>query len=262
MTHHTLRVAVVMPVFNEEHRIEGFLRRIDLRSVTSSAIIVCVNDASTDSSVNLIAGLREPHHQIHVVHHHANLGHGPSTLRALQEGISQGADWIISVDGDGRISAEAIQDFAIRAADSHCDVVEGHRGTHSASLYRRVVSWSLPLLLFTRARSWTSDANTPFRAYRRSSLAQLLEMIPHQSLIPNLWMSLVVRRIGLNVQTLAIDSDGSSDDGSSGSTWAGTRRSRQLPSRKFVSFCIAAIEEWHREWTSVRENIRRSTNAQ
>ena len=248
-------VALVMPVFNEADGIGEFLTEID--GVLHDVAVFVVNDCSTDTTLNVIDGLRLNNVTIQVVTNDRNSGHGPSMLRALGLGLSSGAEVVIAVDGDGQLHARGIRTLMEAVSGSDRPVVEGIRVGREDSLYRRAVSLVTRMITGVRARALVADANTPFRAYRREALIRLLEVVPRDSMVPNLWMTVVSRRMGFEVSVERIPTRPRRGATSTGSTWGRSRVS--LPSRRFVGFCARAIGEWFARWPSVRRAMRRSS---
>lgn len=248
-------VALVMPVYNEADGIGEFLSEID--DVLRDVAVFVVNDCATDATLEILDGLHLTNVTLQVVTNDRNSGHGPSTLRALGLGLSSGADVVVAVDGDGQLQAHGIHALMNAVLGSDRAVMEGVRVGRDDSLYRRVVSFSTRVITAMRARSLVADANTPFRAYRREALARLLEVVPRDSMVPNLWMTVVSRRMGFAVGTERIQTRARRGATSAGSTWGRSRVS--LPSRRFVRFCMRAIGEWFARWPRVRRAMRRST---
>jgi hypothetical protein len=79
------------------------------------------------------------------------------------------------------------------------DLVLGYRTGRSAAVSRRVITWIAGFtvrLLFGRR---VYDANTPFRLYRRTALAQILPMVPPDAFAPNVILTGLALRTGLRV---------------------------------------------------------------
>lgn len=248
-------VALVMPVYNEADGIAEFLTEID--GALPGVEVFVVNDCATDATLEVLDGLRLTSVTLHVVTNDRNSGHGPSTLRALGLGLSSGAEVVVAVDGDGQLEAHGICTLVDAVVGSDLPVVEGIRVGREESLYRRVVSLITRMITGVRARALVADANTPFRAYRREALVRLLEAVPRDSMVPNLWMTVVSRRMGFAMGTQHIPTRPRRGATSAGSTWGRSRVS--LPSRRFVRFCARAIGEWFAQWPSVRRAMRRSS---
>lgn len=236
-------VVVVMPAWNEEGGIATFIEEIK-NSFPSDADVkfVVVDDASTDQTASRAA--RDTEINVTVASNASNLGHGPSTLEALRLGLGTEADYIVSTDGDGQFFGPELAGLVETAAESGADVVEGIRIRPREPFYRKLTSLITRALVAIRARSWPTDANTPTRAYRRDPLEQILAEVPPETAIPNLYISVISRRLGLNIGEVPVVVRDRLGGGPAGTSWGGSGRG--VPSRRFVSFCGKAIRDWMR----------------
>ena len=98
-------LAIVMPVFNESDGIENFINEINLIFQNIEFGIFIIDDNSSDKTPSLLEELKSKNQINDWKRNLKNLGHGPSTLNALVEGINSKADYIIAVDGDGQFQA-------------------------------------------------------------------------------------------------------------------------------------------------------------
>ena len=171
-----------------------------------------------------------------------NSGHGPSTIRALHLGLATNPDVVVAVDGDGQFLGADVQRVLAELLEPGTKVAEGVRTSRTDPFYRRGVSWTTRLLVWTRARRLPADANTPLRAYRPETLRQLLAVIPPAAATPNLLTSAVCRRWGVGLREVPVASIPRRGSSAIGTTWGAGRKS--VPSRRFVAFCLAATREW------------------
>jgi glycosyltransferase involved in cell wall biosynthesis len=244
-------VALVMPVFNEADGIAEFLEEIN--AAFDELTVVVVDDHSTDTTAAVIAGLTVDHLSLWVETSEHNRGHGPSTLKALRLGLATGARVIVAVDGDGQVHAEEIRKLLVHFFQCGGDVMEGVRTGRHESSYRAVTSWATRVITRVRARGMVQDANTPFRVYAPDALSRLLDAIPHESMVPNLWMTVAARRLGLVVNSTTVETRPRRGTTATGSTWGKSRVS--LPSRRFVRFCVQATTEWFVRWPQIRRSM-------
>lgn len=242
------KVALVMPVYNEVDGISAFLQEIDDEFEALQLIIV--DDASTDSTSRVVSQFMPRNMTIRLVKNEQNRGHGPSTLRALQEGLDSGAGVVLALDGDGQVSAADLRRMLTDFHSTNCDVVVGIRRGRTESVFRVVTSWATRMMTSLRSRRRVCDANTPFRVYSSAALRKLLEVVPSDSMVPNLWMTVISQRLALDVGFTTVNSRDRLGSSSVGSTWG--RGVNILPSRRFVRFCLLATVEWIVAWQRVR----------
>lgn len=237
------RIAVVMPVYNEATSISNFVTEILNHPRATETTLLVVNDASTDDSGDVLDALASSDPRLHVLHNAQNMGHGPSTIRALTAGVESSADVIVATDGDGHIATEDLFDLG-EAAWEHNSVVEGVRASRDDPWFRRLASLGTRLLVWTRSGMWPTDANTPHRAYPREYLAGLLGRLPEKASTPNLLTSAITRTTdeGVREQPITVINRNVADP--HGSTWG--QRLRAVPSSRFIRFCVKATVEWVR----------------
>ena len=116
------RVAVVVPCF----KVTGHI--IDVISAIPSAIwrIYVIDDACPDGSGKLVeTNLSDP--RTKVIFHTENLGVGGAVMTGYQAAISDGADIIVKVDGDGQMDPLYIPHFVLPIIMGEADYTKGNR---------------------------------------------------------------------------------------------------------------------------------------
>lgn len=99
----TARSVCVIPVYNNASAIREVVRRA--RAVLPDVLIV--DDGSTDADLRkLLAG-----EDVEVIRHERNLGKGAALRTALQILDKRGADFMITIDGDGQHAPEDMRRF-------------------------------------------------------------------------------------------------------------------------------------------------------
>lgn len=237
-----MRFAVVMPAFNEAEGIAEFVQEILDAFVVGSVAVVVVDDASRDQTAAEVERLASQGLPVIPMRNQENLGHGPTTIRALRSGLGTGADIIVAVDGDGQFSGVDVARIASLAGEAETDVVEGVRVGRGDPLYRRIVSSATRILVRRACGSAPRDANTPLRAYPRERLHAILDGLPEDAMTPNLLISASVRRQAWSIRELEVASLERRGTSRVGTTWGGTRV--QIPSRRFLTFCWKSLQQW------------------
>lgn len=237
-----MTIAVVMPAWNEAHVVGDFLRELDSSLRRWQPTYVVVDDCSSDDTRLRVEALIEQGLSVVLLVNASNLGHGPSTLRALRAGLMMSPDAIVAVDSDGQFLGQDVASVVETLLSRSADVVEGVRTERRDPSYRTLVSQATRVLVWTRARALPADANTPLRAYRPAVLEQLLGAIPAQASTPNLLISAECRRRGLEVVEVPVASIVRTGSVIGGTTWG--NRWKTLPSRRFIVFCAKATREW------------------
>ena len=170
-----MRVAVVLPTYNESENIARLLTQ--LRTVVPDGRLYVVDDNSPDGTGDIAERCAAELGGIEVIHRPGKQGLGSAYRQGFAYVIAQGVDVIVSMDVD--FSHDPLSIPAMLAAiDAGSDAVIGSRyvnggGTKNWPLHRRLLSrWGnlyTGAVLGVKVRDCTSG----FRAYRASALAAI-----------------------------------------------------------------------------------------
>ena len=231
-----------MPAYNEDSGIAEFIGELHEHLEKWQPIFFIVDDCSKDQTVVVAAARAEQGIAIKVVPNEVNSGHGPSTVRALQLGLTNESELVVAIDGDGQFLGSDVAKVVQLMLESNCDIAEGVRTQRGDPIYRQLVSLTTRLLVFSRSRRFPLDANTPLRVYRVSALRRHLDALNPDTMIPNLVISSNSRRWKMNVQEIEVRSIPRRGLDQSSITWGKSRR--QLPTRRFLKFCVGATKDF------------------
>ena len=231
-----------MPAYNEDSGIAEFIGELNEHLDKWQPSFFIVDDCSKDQTVVVANALAEQGITIKVVPNELNSGHGPSTVKALQLGLINEPDLVVAIDGDGQFFGSDVAKVVQLLLDSKCDIAEGVRTLRGDPIYRRFVSLTTRLLVFSRSRRFPRVANTPLRVYRPTALRQHLDALNPETMIPNLVISANSRRWKMKVQEIEVRSIPRRGVDQTSITWGKSRR--QLPTRRFLKFCIGATKDF------------------
>ena len=237
-----MRTVIVMPAWNEARGIGDFLHELNAQISLSELEFIVVDDCSSDGTPDAVRAVAAVDLKVSLIQNAVNLGHGQSTLTALRLGLDSGADVVVAVDGDGQFLGRDVARVIDALSSNGADIAEGVRCGRRYPLYRQAVSSATRALVWSRCRVLPSDANTPLRAYRSSTLRRLLDVVPGSAATPNLIISALARRGRMSIVEIQVESLPRRGGDPAGSTWG--KSLRQLPSKRFVSFCALATWQW------------------
>jgi glycosyltransferase involved in cell wall biosynthesis len=160
------QVVVVVPCFNEARSIARLVETV----LSLIPVVIVVNDASTDDT-RLLAQKSGAS----VLNHAANLGKGAALATGLRQAQEDGAEFVITMDGDGQHDPVDLPGFLAAIEADDADLVVGNRMTDSQTmpwLRKRVNLW-MSRRLSRRARKELPDTQCGYRLIRLAAWWEL-----------------------------------------------------------------------------------------
>ena len=157
-----MRVAVVIPAFQATATIGDVVTRT--RATLPDAQVIVVDDGSTDGTGEEGRGKGAS-----VLTHPRNRGKGVALRTGIARACADGADMIVTLDGDGQHPPEEIPRLLAPLAEGRADLVLGARRRDGVMpLSRRFTNWLSATLASRIAGQRLHDAQTGFRAFTRT----------------------------------------------------------------------------------------------
>lgn len=240
------RLAITMPVFNEEQGIVDFLLEISESLADYELSLFVVDDYSTDQTVNRLVEFQTQFPEINlvVIENEKNIGHGPSTIKGMSLALTINPDAVLTVDGDGQFIGKDIAKIVKTFIEGQVDVLEGVRIKRTDPFFRKISTEAVRLLVWSRCHEFPADGNTPLRIYRSANLLEILSTLPSNLFIPNVYVSAYLRVQKWNVLEVEVTSIPPRGKDPLGSTWK--QKFKKLPSKRFLKFCLRALLQWQK----------------
>ena len=168
-------IATVIPAYRVERNIAEVLRGLP----TYIQHIIIVDDASPDSSADLISGAAKKNKRITLIKHDKNQGVGGAMISGFHKALELGAQIIVKLDGDGQMDPAHIPALISPLIEGKADYTKGNRFRDFQSLnqmpfLRRVGNLGLSFLTKAATGYWnTFDPTNGFFAIRADILSQL-----------------------------------------------------------------------------------------
>ena len=183
------KLAVVMPVYNEEEAIGAVLDKwvAAMDRLGIEYAIHPYNDGSKDDSWKVIQAKAEEYPGKVIAHTKPNGGHGSTILQGYREAAKTGYDWVFQIDSDDEMGPERFPElWNHREA---YDFLVGIRDGRKQALPRKIISAfsRLSVRLFYGKSIW--DVNTPYRLMRVSAFEEVWNKIPEDTFAPNVIIS-------------------------------------------------------------------------
>ena len=193
-----MRVLTAIPVYNEERHLVSVVHEVQRHSPE----ILVVNDGSTDSTGELLAGQKD----VHVVTHPHNRGYGAALISAFTYALERDYDVLVTTDCDGQHEPARIP--VLLEAIHDADIVSGSRYLRSfrqdtpVPQDRLRINQQVTAELNERFGLNLTDAFCGFKAYRRLALARLQITETGWGMPLQLWVQ--AARLGLRIKEVAV----------------------------------------------------------
>jgi len=168
-------IATVIPAYRVELNIEAVLR--DLPAYIKHIIVV--DDASPDSTSDLITAASKKDRRITLIRHTENQGVGGAMVSGFRKALELGAQIVVKIDGDGQMDPAHIPALITPLIQGKADYVKGNRFRDFQSLQqmpfvRRVGNLGLSFLTKAATGYWNIfDPTNGFFAIRAETIEQL-----------------------------------------------------------------------------------------
>jgi glycosyltransferase involved in cell wall biosynthesis len=138
-----------------------------------------VDDASPDSTADLVSASAKSDDRILLVNHSSNQGVGGAMVTGYRQALELGAQIVVKIDGDGQMDVNHLPRLLQPLIEGRADYTKGNRFRDFKSLQqmpfiRRVGNMGLAFLAKAATGYWhTFDPTNGFNAIRSEVLAQL-----------------------------------------------------------------------------------------
>ncbi len=147
-----------------------------------------------------------------------NRGHGPSLMAAYRQALDGNPDFILQVDGDGQFHGSDLRRVLVLLTDE-ARAVCGVRRFRQDPWFRMIMTGVLRSYLQAAFSVRARDANCPLRGYDAGVLRQLLDGVPQDSLVPNLYLTILAARNGVPLLEVDVSHRVRRGAGARGTTW-------------------------------------------
>lgn len=176
-----LKVAIVIPCFNEQDNVLDLFHEIKNTQFSSSYIIepVFVNDCSKDNTQDVLIS-----NNIHHIDLPVNLGIGGAVQTGYKYAFRNGFDVAVQMDGDGQHPPAELEKILTPILNNEADVVIGSRyitkeGFQSSSLRRAGINYFKRLNKFLVGVT-IHDSTSGYRALNRKALEIVSDYYPDE----------------------------------------------------------------------------------
>lgn len=124
------KIGISIPAFNEEGFISATIKNVP----AYVDVIACVNDASTDNTLQEMKSVAKKDKRIVVINNEINGGVGFSVKRGFDQLIISECDYVVIAPGDNQCDLSRIKEFISVCEETASDVCRGNRFLDRKSL--------------------------------------------------------------------------------------------------------------------------------
>lgn len=199
------KLYIVIPAYNEEENIENVINDWYpvVEKVGGESRLVIINDGSKDNTYEIMMKIKEEKGlTMFQPMTKENGGHGATILFGYHYAIEQGADYIFQTDSDGQTLPDEFWQFWEERAQY--DMLIGHRSKREDGSSRVFVTKTLKFVIKLCFGVTVTDANTPFRVMKVSTLKEYIGLIPKDYNLSNVIISVIYAKKNLKVKYIPI----------------------------------------------------------
>jgi dolichol-phosphate mannosyltransferase len=172
-----VRVAVVVPLANEEATIEDFLKRMLQQLGPDDLVFAVLDTVSQDQTRARVDAFAKLDPRVRPVWAPEDRSVVDAYFRGYRDAMASGAEWILEMDGGFSHSPEEMPEF-LNLIDKGYDYVGGCRfmkgGSHIGSLRRRLVSRAGSMLARLTLGPQMHDMTSGFEMFSRRAMEEVL----------------------------------------------------------------------------------------
>jgi len=166
-----VHLSVVIPVYNEEDNLEPLIGELEevLNGTGRSYEVLCIDDKSTDRSVEVLKKLKEARPYIRILRHGINSGESAGEATGFEHARGE---TVITMDADQQNDPHDIPEMLTKL-QGEVMAVCGVRRTREDDWVKRLSSRIANQFRNSVTGDKISDAGCTFRALRRSTLREV-----------------------------------------------------------------------------------------
>lgn len=193
---------IMMPAFNEEENIKKTIHSwaFVMNDYPGSEILV-INDGSTDNTAKELQKLSRIYKFLRVIDK-KHEGHGKTILFGYKKTLLTKHRWVFQADSDGYF--EPTDFYKLWGKRIHSRFILGHRVQRKEGFYRIVLSKLISLWILIIFGEYIKDPNIPFRLIDKKYLKRVLTRVPEEVFAPNIFLSILGAKDGLNLHQVPI----------------------------------------------------------
>ncbi len=196
----SINTMIVIPAYNEA----GTIRQIVLECLQLNHKVIVVNDCSSDTTLQVLSDL-----PVHVLSNKTNSGKAASLWIGMQFALKEGADQIITLDGDGQHKPENIPLLLEKASKwpDHLIIAARLKDNDQAPKARLFANRFADFWVSWAAGQWVRDSQSGFRLYPARLIRNIqVDLDRNKGFVFESKVIIEASRLGINCKIVEISS--------------------------------------------------------
>ncbi|MDA9605668.1 glycosyltransferase [Candidatus Pelagibacter sp.] len=185
------KLAIIIPVFNEQDIIEKVINDWLYIAKKFDGSIIVINDGSSDNSLKILLKIKKKNSKLIIVSK-KNSGHGPTIYAGYKIALKKKFKFIFQVDSDDQFFSKDFNKLWTFRDDN--SLILGFRKKRYDSFHRLIITKMLKILNLIIFRKFVPDANIPYRLMGYKFLIKNFRLISSKSLAPNILIAIKAAR--------------------------------------------------------------------
>ena len=199
------KLYIIIPAYNEEENIrqviDDWYPIVEAHNGDGESRLVIIDDGSKDSTFKIMQECAESR-PLFLPLTKPNEGHGATVLYGYHYALEHDADFIFQTDSDRQTLPSEFEPFWDQR--EQFDMVIGWRNNRQDGISRIIVTKVLKLVIRLCFGVTVTDANTPYRLMKASTLIEHIGMIPEGFNLSNVILSVIYAKKSLKVKYIPI----------------------------------------------------------
>jgi glycosyltransferase involved in cell wall biosynthesis len=197
------KLYIIIPAYNEEANVDKVIKDWYpiVEKIGNGSKLVIIDDGSKDKTYSIMQQYAKELPAFEPITK-PNGGHGATVLYGYHYAINAGADYVFQTDSDGQTLPEEFGPFWKQR--SAYDMLIGHRRGRQDGFSRIIVTKTLKFVLWLCFHVSITDANTPFRLMKATTLKEQLKKVPENFNLSNVMISVIYARKKLPVKFMPV----------------------------------------------------------
>ena len=182
-----MSLAIVVPVYNEKKNISKLLNDWNKeikKNYKKKYRFIIIDDGSTDGSTKIIKSIKNNNF---IYKFQKNSGHANACLSGYKIAIKYKFKLILQIDSDNQCDPTYFKKFLKLSKNN--EIIFGHRVSREDGFLRLIFSRILSILIFLKTFVFVKDANVPYRLFTREALSEVVNKIPQEVILKNVYLS-------------------------------------------------------------------------